>query len=83
MYTRMNEEIERTPWTVKALLCSSAVSTLLLIIMFTAFLVSLSDLGTLLTDGSDTLQDMKLLVPEARKSLALLEKLCHKHPNMC
>lgn len=83
MYTRINDEIERTPWTVKTLLCMTTTSTLLLLIIFTAFLVSLSDLNTLMTDGSDTLQDMKRLIPEADKSLAILQKLCSKNPKLC
>ena len=83
MYNQLNEEIERTPCTVKTLLVLSFVSTLLLVILFTAALVSLSDFGTLLTDGAQTLQDMQRILPDAERSLRILEKLCAKQPSLC
>jgi len=83
MYTRLNEEIERTPCNVKVLLCLTSVSTLLLVIIFTAFLVSLSDMNTLLTDGAKTLQDFQRLMPDAKESLQLLHRICKRNPKLC
>lgn len=83
MYTRLNEEMERTPCNVKILLCLTSMSTLLLVIMFTAFVASLSDMSTLLTDGAKTLQDFQRLMPDVEDSLQLLQRICHKNPKLC
>lgn len=83
MYRQLNEEINTTPMVVKAILCLSCINTLMLIIMFTAFLTSLSDLGTLMTDGTKTLQDLQRLIPDAEQSLVIMKNICKHNPKLC
>lgn len=83
MYRQLNEEINATPVMVKAILCLSCLSTLMLVIIFTAFLASFSDLGALMSDGTKTLQDLQRLIPDAEQSLTIMKNICKHNPKLC
>lgn len=83
MYRQLNEEINTTPDIVKVILCLSCSTSLMLVIMFVAFLASLSDLGTLMNDGTKTLQDLQRLIPDVEQSLTIMKHICQNDPNLC
>ena len=83
MYTQLNEEMNKTPLTVKILLGLAILTTGILLILFIVFMISFSDLGTLINDGTKTLTDLQEIMPEIKHSLQLIQNICKKNKNFC
>lgn len=90
MYSQLSEEIEKTPASVKALLCMAATTTILILIMFIMMIVYLSDLNTLIHDGAQTIRDLNVIlpdiqqiIPQVKNSVVILKKICNKNTDLC
>ena len=73
MYKNLEKEADKK---VLCLICLHLMTLGLLIVVVCVVCVTLGDASTLLSDAHTTLEDLALMLPEAKKALVILENIC-------